>query len=224
MPKCTTTGLPSSKNKHRRWTPKAGQNEEAKTTSYDPSKKEVLPEGSIGLDSLSTVDLFWDARMLTGIRRAPSSMKIQCNAGFKEVSHTGRLAGYASVWFEPCAVANILSLGRVTKRFKVTFDSDGSDGFVLHQPGGRKKCVRKTTRGLYATQFLIRRNQNHEMSLTIAKVEGNKAHFTKREVKQAERARGLQTTLIFQSNRYLEKITGPVIFQAVFNARTIFGP
>ena len=62
-----------------------GTSGDPNTTSFDEEKGKVLPEGSIGLDSLSTIDLFCDERMLTNIRRAKHSMKIRCNAGYKEV-------------------------------------------------------------------------------------------------------------------------------------------
>ena len=156
-------------------------------------------------------------------------MTIQCNAGCRKASFVGHLAGYGDVWYDPNAVANILSLGRVTRRFKVTFDSEGSDGFIVHLPNGRVRRFKQTERGLYASQFLTQRQQGQAVTLTIATVEGNKAQFTKREVKQAERARRLQTTLLFPSDRHLKKITDvlqdcPVTAQDVINANAIFGP
>ena len=197
--------------------------------SYDDSTKKVLPAGTIGMDSLSTVDLFCDDRMLTNIRKVQPAMNIRCNAGFKTVDHMGHLAGYGDVWYDPKAVANILSLGRVTKRFKVTFSSEDTEGFVLHLPDGRTRSFKQTDRGLYATQFLERRDNHQGVALTIETVEGNKTHFTKREVKQAERARRLQTTLLFPSDRHFSRITEilqdcPVTAQDVENARAIFGP
>lgn len=147
----------------------------------------MLPEGKIGLDSLSTIDFFSDFRMLTNIRKAVRPMEVTCNDGNKEVKFIDHLAGYGEVWFDPTAFANILSIGRVSKQFKVTFDSEGVDGFVLHLPEGRKRSFKQTDQGLYETQFLRRRKGIQEVTLTISTVEGNNAHFTKREVRQEER-------------------------------------
>lgn len=66
-------------------------------------------------------------------------------------------------------------------------------------------------------------------TLSIAKIDGNKADFTKREAKQAEQARRLQTILMFPSDRHMKKITEvlqdcPVSAQDIFTANTIFGP
>ena len=153
------------------------------TSPYDTKTMKVIPKGSIGLDSMSTVDLFSDARMLTNIRKAPHIMKVHCNAGFKEVDQIGHLPGYGEVWFDPSAVANILSLHKVTERFTVTFDSKKSDGFVVQLPNGRTRSFTKTDRGLYVSEFLSQNTSRPECVLTIATVNGNKAHFTKREVK-----------------------------------------
>lgn len=199
------------------------------STSYERRPHNVLPEGSVGLDSLSTVDLFCDRRMLTNIRKATRTMKIQCNAGAREVGHVGHLAGYGDVWFDASAVANILSLGRVTSRFKVTFNSRERDGFVVHLPDRRTRRFQRTQRGLYASQLLSDEGEVKEVALTIATVEGNKKRFTKREVRDAGRARRLQTALLFPSDRHLKAITEslrdcPITPQDVDNAKSIFGP
>lgn len=57
----------------------------------------------------------------------------------------------------------------------------------------------------------------------------NKKPFTKRELRNAERARRLQTKLLFSRDRHLERITEvlqecPITSQDVVNAKAIFGP
>ena len=37
----------------------------------------------------------------------------------------GKLPGYGTVWYEPTGIANILSMSRATKKFRVIFDSEG---------------------------------------------------------------------------------------------------
>lgn len=145
------------------------------------------------------------------------------------MSHTGYLGGYGKVWFDPDAVANILSLGRATKKFKVTLDIEKGGGFVLHLPDGRIRNFEPTGLGLYASEFKKRNRPNAEISLAISTEEGNKAEFTKRELKQAERARRLQTTLMFPNDRHMKNITEvlqdcPVTPQDVANATKKFGP
>lgn len=115
----------------------------ASTNVSDSKTKKVLSEGSIGLDSLSTVDLFCDARILTNIRKAPRVMKIQCNAWCKDVTHVGDLDWYVDVCSENNPIANILSLCRKTERIKVTFNCEENEGFLLHLPGGRKGVSRR---------------------------------------------------------------------------------
>lgn len=139
----------------------------------------MLPDGAIGLHSLSTIDRFCDERMLTNIRRAAYPMRINCNDGKKEVKDIDHLAGYGNVRFDRTAVGDILSLGSITKRFKVTLDSEGGGGFIIHLAGGRTRRFKPTARGLYAMQFLNTRNHGQGVALTIATVDGNKKRFTK---------------------------------------------
>ena len=37
----------------------------------------------------------------------------------------GDLPGYGTVWYEPIGIANILSMSRATKKFRVVFDIEG---------------------------------------------------------------------------------------------------
>lgn len=120
--------------------------------------------------------------MLKSVRKAIRHMEVTCNAGNREVKFIGHLARHGDVWFDPTAVVNIHSLGRVSKQFKVTLDSEGDDGFVLQSPDGRKRCFKSTDRGLYATKFLRRRKHIKDVKLTVSTVEGNNAHFTERKV------------------------------------------
>lgn len=82
----------------------------------------ILPEGSIALDSLSTIELLWDAGMLKKVRKNHGHMMVTWNLGQKEVKEIGHLAGY-NVWFDPTTLANILFLGRVASHIKATFHS-----------------------------------------------------------------------------------------------------
>lgn len=58
----------------------------------------------------------------------------------------GHLAGYGDVWFDAATVANILSLRRVSRRFKVTLNSEGMEGFVVQLSGGRTRCFNQIER------------------------------------------------------------------------------
>ena len=48
----------------------------------------------------------------------------------------GDLPGYGTVWYHPSGIANILSLGRVWKRYRITFDSEVGNRFLVTKPDG----------------------------------------------------------------------------------------
>ena len=77
----------------------------------------------------STVDLIANPKMLLNIRkeRGEDAICMHCNSGVKIVDRVGDLPGYGTVWYEPTGIANILSMSRATKKFRVVFDSEGGD-------------------------------------------------------------------------------------------------
>ena len=79
------------------------------------------------LGSQSTVDLIANPKMMVNIRkvRGEDDIWVQCNSGVKIVDRVGDLPGYGTVCYEPTGIANILSMSRVTKKFRVIFDSEG---------------------------------------------------------------------------------------------------
>ena len=89
--------------------------------------RRVVPLTWILLDSQSTVDLIANPRMLLNIRRVRSegAIRIHCNIGVKVMDRIGKLPVYGTVWYEPTRIANILSMSRATKKFRVIFDSEG---------------------------------------------------------------------------------------------------
>ena len=47
------------------------------------------------------------------------------------MNRVGNLPGYVTVWYEPTGIANILSMLRATKKFRVVFDSEGENFFRM---------------------------------------------------------------------------------------------
>jgi hypothetical protein len=71
------------------------------------------------------------------------------------------LKGYGEVWFNECAITNILSLKNVSKKqgFHVSYDSDRNQGFAVHKPNGKVIHFRMHLDGLHFHDFT-----NHEVS------------------------------------------------------------
>ena len=54
------------------------------------------------------------------------------------VTKKGDLKGYGTIWYHPDGIANILSLNNLKKKYRVTFNSELEDGFVVHKANGSK--------------------------------------------------------------------------------------
>jgi len=68
-------------------------------------------------------DVFSNPKLLTNMRDAKRSLTLYCNVGKAIINKKGDLKGYRTVWFYPGRVTNILSLGNVKKKHRVTYDS-----------------------------------------------------------------------------------------------------
>lgn len=85
---------------------------------------------------MSSVDIFGDKKLLKNIHTVENTMNIVCNAGTITVNQMGYFEGYGEVWYHPEAIANILSLNNIRRYFRVTYDSEEGDCFVVKREDG----------------------------------------------------------------------------------------
>ena len=76
-------------------------------------------------------------------------MYIHCTARVTQTNLVGDLPGYGTVWFHPDKITNILSLSRVKTKYRITFDSDTTNEFIVHKPDGSTRNFKESSRGLY---------------------------------------------------------------------------
>jgi hypothetical protein len=139
-----------------------------------------IPRDWILLDNQSTVDVLSNEKLLENIRKATSSMRIRTQAGKIMTDMVGDLHNYGPVWYCKGGIANILLLNNVKRRYKVTFDSENGNEFVVHKTCRGTRTFRQSTRGLY----YMSTNDGSGTTL-VSTVEENKSKYSASDYSRA---------------------------------------
>ena len=83
----------------------------------------AVPLTWILLNSQLTVELIANAEMLVNIstEQGKDSIRVYCNNGVNIVEGFGNLPGYVTAWYKPTGIANILTMSKAMKKFRVFF-------------------------------------------------------------------------------------------------------
>jgi Zinc knuckle len=109
-----------------------------------------LPATWILLDNQSTVNIFYNRKLLRDVCETNRYMCVQCNAGWMVTNMIGHLPGYlGEVWYNPDGIANILLMGDAEKHFRIRYDSGAEKAFLVKKPNGTVKRFVKNPGGLY---------------------------------------------------------------------------
>ena len=219
------------------------ENEFMLYTNPCKNSTDVVPRNWVLLDNQSTVDVFHNKDLLTNVRESGRVLNIHCNAGVATTSMMGYLPGYGDVWVYEDGIANILSLSRVKEKFRVTYDSDNGNKFVVHLKNGLKQTFSQSKAGLYYSvvrsggnraktkQSLITTIRTTEKHTTLNTVAENLAKYTKREVLRANLARKIQKSIGHPSlKKFIEIVENnlltncPIVKQDILRAEDIYGP
>ena len=112
------------------------------------------------------------------------AIRVHYNSEVKVVDRVGNLPGYETVWYEPTGIANIISMSRVTKKFRVIFDSEGGNFFRIVLPD-REVRFQLSPNGIYYFDATDREN----IVLLLNTVSENREGFTHREYEGDREAR-----------------------------------
>ena len=107
---------------------------------------------SILLDNGSSMSIYHDCELVSGIRKAKRPIKIATNAGSRAVYNEADVKGFGTVWYDDNAIANIFALRDIKKRHRVTYDSDKEDAFIIHNSDNLEECTKFecNAQGIYA--------------------------------------------------------------------------
>jgi hypothetical protein len=77
------------------------------------------------LDSQSTMDLFFNAALVSKISKSRSSMRLKSNVSTMLVTRKAAMPGYnKGVWFSTRAITNIIALSNLIQQYRLTYDSE----------------------------------------------------------------------------------------------------
>ena len=123
-------------------------------------------------------------------------MRIQCNAGTRVTSLIGDLPGYGPVWFDPRAIANVLSLKLVKEKYRIEYNSNGDDGFVVTKPTGEVFRFTESVSGLHYLDASRREETDiKNTTLVVNTVKENRRNYTNNDYLRALRAWEVQITM-----------------------------
>jgi hypothetical protein len=194
-------------------------------TFSQPSHSSIISKTWILLDNQSTIDLFCNADLLSNIRTSRSRMNVKCNAGVRSTNLVGDLANYGTVWYDPHAIANILSLKRVSRKYDVQYVSGKTPKFMVTKPNGEVFEFIESEDGLH---YMESKKSGTVMINTVA---DNRSNYTNQDYLNAIKARELQIKIGRPSTADFIRIVNsntlkncPVTKADVMAAEQIFGP
>ena len=181
------------------------------------------------LDNESTVHAFCNPRFVEKIFPAAlgDEMTLLTNGGQITTRNQCRVQNLDQpVWYDSKFITNILSLGLLKAKYRITYDSSQSGEFIVHREHKSNLVFKPHPGGLHLIEIL----PNQQVSL-VETVTDRKRGFSSREVSDAKKAREVQVKMGLPSDQSFKQLINyglvkncPVTTIDVDNALKIFGP
>jgi hypothetical protein len=112
---------------------------------YSMMQGDELPDSQAYLDRCSTVTAFKTGKYLENIRHVSRGVKINCNSGCMRTNQVGDY-GSLKVRYIPKAIANIILMNKLEKKYCITYNS--WDGYYVVHMGSGEVMFYKDKNGL----------------------------------------------------------------------------
>ena len=103
----------------------------------------------IALDSATTKSLFCNEKLVDNRRKSKYVTEIGTNAGTRLIDEEADVPGFREVMFSEEAIANLFSLNKLCERYRVVFDSEKENAFIVHLSEDRKIKFPVNGQGFY---------------------------------------------------------------------------
>jgi hypothetical protein len=146
------------------------------------------------LDTASSTSLLGNKEYVARIQESNSKLELQTNGGpivsNKTASSVNR---FGKVWYNKDSVlANIFGLAEMRKKYRITYDSETEDAFIVHTPE-RQVRFKPLKNGLYSLN--LKKETHHQTTdgrfQLVNTLKDNKKFFTPRQFERAKIARAL---------------------------------
>ena len=145
------------------------------------------------LDNQSTVNVFCNGKLLRNIKKESYFLKKYSTGGVTVTDLIGDLSGFGAVWNHPNGIAYILSLLKIKKRYRVTYDSVDRNAFDVHLADERIHSFNEVPTDLYYSDTRVQILSSE--GIFINTVENNKSKDLKRDHLRAVNTRKLQSII-----------------------------
>ena len=184
------------------------------------------------LDTASSCSLFGNKDYVGGIQDSNGVLELHTNGGSIKSTKIGNVDKFGKVWYNPNSVANIFSFADMKKIYRITYDSEVENAFVVHTPS-KEVRFKPLSNGLYSLS--PKKNSGHTTSTgkfqMLNTLKENKKFFTPRQFEHAKLTRDLFHSLGCPSLKNLKGVIrmnmirdNPVTTKDIDLAEHIFGP